>query len=77
MQFRELDVVRVARLLTFERPFDGAESVARRRASAIFGAIVDVLGEGAFIVECVNESGLTAWIADFVAAEIEPVRVRA
>jgi hypothetical protein len=36
------------------------------------GAIVHVLGVKTFVVECVDNAGLTVWLADFVAEELEP-----
>ncbi|MBK6696896.1 MAG: hypothetical protein IPG50_32640 [Myxococcales bacterium] len=35
------------------------------------GTIVNVLGENAFTVECVDEGGLTLWLADFLTEELE------
>ncbi len=73
MAFAELDVVRVARLLTPTRRVDGTEAVVRQPCVGDVGAIVHVLGEDTFVVECVDPAGLTAWVADFVAEELESI----
>ena len=37
------------------------------------GAIVHVLGDDVFTVECVHDDGLTVWLADFAASELDAV----
>jgi hypothetical protein len=76
MLFCELDVVRVTRLLTATRHVDGSSGMVRQPRVGDVGAIVHVLGEKAFVVECVDAGGLTAWVADFEAEEIELVSQR-
>ena len=71
MTLNEHDVVRVARLLTTSRPFDGSTGVLREPRIGDVGAIVHVLAERHFVVECVDASGRTVWLADFVADELE------
>ncbi len=71
MSFRELDVVYVAQLLTSTRPVDGTGAVVRQPRVGDLGTIVNVLGENAFTVECVDEGGLTLWLADFLTEELE------
>lgn len=72
MAFSELDVVRIARLLTLTRGVDGTEAVVRQPRVGDIGAVVHVLGEDRFVVECVDASGLTLWLAEFMAEELEP-----
>jgi len=73
---KELDSVRVVRLLQAERPYDGTQSVMRPPRVGDTGAIVHVYateGEAAvYIVESVDADGYTVWLADFRAEEIEP-----
>jgi len=71
MRFHELDVVRVTQLLASTRTFDGSPGVVREPRVGDVGAIVQVLGGGTFIVESVDSNGLTLWIADFAAEELE------
>jgi hypothetical protein len=71
MPFRELEVVRVVRLLTPTREVCGTAGVSRQPRVGDVGSIVHVLGPRAFIVECVDPEGLTAWVADFEAEELE------
>jgi plasmid stabilization system protein ParE len=68
---REHDVVRVVRLLSPTREAGGTAQVSRQPRVGDVGTIVHVLGPHSFIVECVDTQGLTAWIADFEAEELE------
>ena len=72
MALSELDTVRVTRLLTAPRPVDGSPSVVRQPRVGDTGAIVHVLSEDRFLVECVDATGLTLWVAEFAAAELAP-----
>jgi hypothetical protein len=72
-RFRELDLVRVARLNSASRDIDGNESVARQPLVGDVGAIVTLLGNDRAIVECVEGNGRTLWIAEFSIHELEPV----
>jgi hypothetical protein len=71
---KELDSVRVVRLLQVERPYNGT-AVMRPPRVGDTGAIVHVYaanGEAAcYIVECVDAEGYTLWLADFLPDEIE------
>jgi hypothetical protein len=72
---KELDSVRVVRLLQAERPYDGTESVMRPPRVGDTGAIVHVYagdgGAAGYIVESVDEDGYTVWLADFLPEEVE------
>lgn len=72
---KELDSVRVVRLLQTERPYDGTESVMRPPRVGDAGAIVHVYatdgGDTCYIVESVDADGYTVWLADFLSEEIE------
>jgi hypothetical protein len=68
--FHEGDAVRVTRLLASTRTFDGSRGLVREPRVGDVGAIVHVLGGGIFIVESVDATGLTLWVADFAAEEL-------
>lgn len=70
MPFRELDVVRVAKLLEPSRSVYGSDAVVRQPSVGDVGAIVNVLGDDVFTVECVDSTGRTVWVADFVIEEL-------
>jgi hypothetical protein len=71
--FKELDVVRVARLLQPFRPFHGSEGASRPPQVGDQGAIVAVYDQTVFCVECVASDGMTIWLADFALQELELV----
>jgi hypothetical protein len=71
--YAEYVVVRVARLRVVERPFDGSSDVMRAPRIGDVGTIVNVLAPNAFVVECVDRDGMTVWLADFYADELDPV----
>ena len=73
MRLRELEVVRVVRLIMPTRTVDGTPAVVRLPSVGDIGTVVHVLGEDEFTVECVDADGLTAWLADFVGGELERV----
>jgi hypothetical protein len=70
LTFRELDVVRVVRLVRPARKV-GTTVVLRQPRVRDVGTIVRVLGPSSFIVECANDEGRTVWLADFEAEELE------
>lgn len=65
-----VDVVRVVRLVTPTRHVDGGAAARQPRLGDV-GAIVHVLGEETFLVECVDEAGQTVWLAELAAEELE------
>lgn len=70
--FNELQVVKVVRLLSPHRSFEGTQGISREPHVGDQGTIVHVLAPGkAFTVESVNSDGLTIWLADFQAEELE------
>jgi hypothetical protein len=70
----EYAVVRVARLLRSDRSFQGTEGVRRPPQVGDIGTIVHVYDLTLFAVECVDGSGMTVWLADFFADELEVVK---
>ncbi len=71
--FSLYDTVRVVRLNSLERSFDGTEGVSRPPKVGDIGTIVFKGDEDFFIVESSNEEGFTVWLADFHRSEIELV----
>jgi len=75
MKFKEYDVVKVVSLLTESRRIDGTDSIMRQPKIGDVGTIVNVLDdagyESKYIVESVNQDGMTVWLADFKHSELE------
>jgi len=73
----ELTLVLVTRLLEPTRPFQGTDTVCRLPQIGDIGTVVSVLvgrgGETKYIVECVDQNGLTLWLSDFDREELEPL----
>ena len=67
----EYGVVRVARLLRPFRPFQGTPGVCRAPQVGDTGTIVYDYDVTSFAVECINTDGMTVWLADFYAEELE------
>jgi hypothetical protein len=74
--FKELDMVRIVRLLEPVRPFQGSEGASRPPQVGDTGTIVAVCGGSAYTVERVASDGMTAWLADFAPEELELVRMQ-
>jgi uncharacterized protein DUF4926 len=68
--FKELDVVVVRALRSSTRHVAGTDTVKRQPVVGDEGAVVHVLAPGNYIVECVNSSGYTVWLCDFVEDEL-------
>jgi hypothetical protein len=73
--FHEYDVVRVTRLIQPDRYYDGTEGVKRSPRVGDLGTIVHIppATNSWCIVESVGKDGLTIWLADIVADELELV----
>jgi hypothetical protein len=72
--FEEYSVVRIVELKTANRPFIGTETVKEPPKVSDIGTIVHIITnakETLYIVEKVNSSGQTVWLADFFQEEIE------
>lgn len=74
--FDEYSVVRVARLLQSDRSFQGTAGVSRKPEIGDIGTIVHVYDMTSFAVECMNDDGMTVWLADFFAEELELVKAK-
>ncbi len=70
-RFKELDVVRIVKLLQPTRPFEGTKGATRPPQVGDLGTIVaDYNGLG-YWVESVASDGTTVWLADFAPDELE------
>ena len=70
--YREHDVVIVRTLLRPNRDVTGSDNAARQPRIGDQGASVQVLDASRRLVECVESSGRTAWIAEFHIDELSP-----
>ena len=61
---KEHDCVKIDKLLSVSRPFDGIENVKRPPHIGDVGTIVH-LTQNFCIVEKVDSAGYTVWLADF------------
>ncbi len=68
----ELSIVRIVKLDTSDRHFDGSIGVKRAPRVGDIGTVVHMTGD-LHIVESVNREGLTEWLADFTSDELEEV----
>jgi hypothetical protein len=71
--FREYDVVRVARLRTETRYISGTPGGMRQPIVGDLGTIVMVYDGSHLAVESVDSKGMTVWLADFTSDELELV----
>jgi hypothetical protein len=71
MSFELNDTVRVIRLLVSDREVMGSGAEPRQPRVGETGAVVDDVGDEIFLVERVTADGLTVWLAEFAAAELE------
>ncbi len=67
---KELDCVRIVKLLRENRLFDGTESIKRPPRGGVSAAIVR-FAEHFCIVDHVDAEGYTVWLADFSMEEVE------
>ena len=67
----EYGVVRVARLLRPDRALQGTPGVCRAPQVGDTGTLVYAYDVTSFAVECVDTDGMTVWLADFFAEELE------
>src|SRR5262249_28136391 len=68
---RELDVVRVVKLLTINRPYQGTIGASRPPCVGDTGTVVARYNGSAYCIESVDSDGKTVWLADFLAVEPE------
>jgi hypothetical protein len=70
---RELDIVVVEKLLVPTRDVTGTERMTRQPRVGDQGTVVRVLDGEHCVVECIDSSGFTVWLADFHVHELAPV----
>jgi hypothetical protein len=73
MKPEELNVVRINSLGDDSREFTGTPGIARPPKVGDAGTIVHVHSDTMFMVECVDSSGRTVWLAEFHRGEIETI----
>lgn len=74
---RQYGLVRVRRQLNAPETYDGWRVNQRPPRAGDVGTLLDVLTAAGhpdrYVVECSGEDGVSVWLADFLADEIEPV----
>ena len=75
MPFKEHDIVEVVNLIDIIRQIDGTEKVMRQPRIGDVGAIVNILkdaeNDSMYIVESVDNNGMTIWLSDFHQSELK------
>ena len=75
--FKQYDVVRVIRLLHPVEEYDGWRFNQRSPHIGDTGTLVEILHASdlpdKYVVECSRQDGVTIWLSDFDAEEIEPL----
>jgi hypothetical protein len=78
-RFSKYDIVKVVHLHEVERSVQGSKDVTRQPKVGDVGTIVhvppnsDLFDSPIYVVECVNDAGMTIWLADFQEDELEIV----
>lgn len=70
MSFEPRDLVRIRHLAVADREVDGPSARPPRPRLGELGTIVDVLGDGLFLVEHITDDGLSLWTAEFHHSEL-------
>lgn len=72
---QQFDVVRIVRLDTPSRHYDGTQGISRAPRVGDVGSVVELWTSGGpndlMIVEATDEEGRTLWLADFSGSELE------
>ncbi len=69
----EYDIVRVVQLLDPSRKFSGTDGFSRPPQVGDEGTVVCVYDPQNFAVEMVEKNGMTIWLADFLAEELQQI----
>ncbi len=70
--FHEHGVVRIKALMHADRGYSGSEGIKRPPRIGDIGTIVYIDTKATwYIVECIDNGGLTVWLADFEEGELE------
>ena len=71
-RFEPEDVVRVARVLVAEREVTGSSATPPQPRVGDVGSIVADVGDGLYLVESCTADGITIWMTELAAEELEP-----
>jgi hypothetical protein len=71
MHFQLDDSVRVVRLLEEEREVTGSSDPAPQPRVGDRATVVADVGEGLYLLESCTDDGVTLWMAEFAAEEME------
>ena len=71
MHFQLDDSVRVVRLLEEEREVTGSSNPAPQPRVGDRATVVADVGEGLYLLESCTDDGVTLWMAEFAAEEME------
>jgi len=70
-RFEPEDVVRVARVLVAEREVTGSSATPPQPRVGDIGSIVADVGDGLYLVESCTADGITIWMTELAAEELE------
>ena len=71
-RFEPEDRVRVARVLVAEREVTGSSATPPQPRVGDIGSIVADVGDGLYLVESCTDDGITIWMTELAAEELEP-----
>ncbi len=71
MTFEPRDLVRVRQLLVPDREVDGPSAHPPQPRLGETGTVVDLLGDGLYLVEHRTDDGLPVWTAELHETELE------
>ncbi|MFL5617993.1 MAG: hypothetical protein ACJ79A_06295 [Gemmatimonadaceae bacterium] len=74
MHFHPDDTVRVVRLLEAEREVSGASETPPQPRIGDTATIIADVGEGLYLVEHATDDGVTMWMAELAAEEMELIQ---
>ena len=72
-RFRPDDVVRVVRVLVSEREVTGSSAMPPQPRVGDTGTVVADVGDGLYLVESCTDDGMTIWMTELAAEELELV----
>lgn len=73
MAFEVFDQVRIARLLQPSREVDGPAAEPPQPRIGQRATVVDLVGDGWYLVEHVTDDGRSVWLAEFQEDELERI----
>jgi hypothetical protein len=72
-RFRPDDAVRVVRVLVSEREVTGSSATPPQPRVGDVGTVVADVGDGLYLVESCTDDGMTIWMTELAAEELELV----